>query len=126
MAKQTSTRATAHVPRDEGSAALAEQVEETKVANEQPLSNRDARKDADDTARKQYAKRNGMNLFPEVKPEEGQIVLAYKSKAVGSTLFEAQYHSQSSTGADGAFYANRDGTFSFLVGAVDCWMEGPA
>jgi hypothetical protein len=120
MAKQTTTRASApKAAPAKGSKALEQQAEES-------LDIRSARREADDTARKQYAKRNGANLFPEVKPEDGQIVLAYKAKRVGASTFEAQYRTTSTESPDGAFFSNRDGSFSMFEGAVDAWSELPS
>lgn len=121
MKKQTSTRpATKPAPEKQGSEALAKQAEAAK-----PVDRFKARRDADDTARKRHAKATGGNLFPEVKPADGQIVLATKANRVGSPQFMAQYRTVSNSSPDGAFYSNRNGEYSMLEGAVDSWMEVP-
>jgi hypothetical protein len=84
-----------------------------------------ARQDANDEARKAHAKATGGNLFPEKKPEDGQIVLATKSNRIGSPQFMAQYRAVSPDSPQGAFYSNRNGSYSLLEGAVDSWMEVP-
>lgn len=97
-----------------------------KMAAQDDRSDRfKARQDADDTARKRHAKATGGNLFPEVKPQEGQIVLATKANRVGSPQFMAQFRMVSPLGNDGAFYSNRNGEYSMLEGTVDSWMDLP-
>lgn len=122
MAKsQNSTRpAKKAAPEPKGSEALAKQAEVSK-----PVDRFRARHDANDTARKRHAKATGGNLFPEVKPHDGQIVLATKSNRVGSPQFMAMYRTVSASSPDGAFYSNRNGEYSMLEGAVDSWMEVP-
>lgn len=119
-----------------GSDALAQQAEESRnpevvdpgkttmrrVKDEpkpDPANDRrNNRAKAHDDARKRHAKKTGGNLFPEVKPEEGQIVMATKVNRVGSPMFMAQYHK-------GAFYSNLNGTYSMLEGDIDSWTEVP-
>lgn len=84
-----------------------------------------AKRDSANTARKRHAKNAGANLFPEMKPDEGQTVLAFKGNRVGSQWFMAEYRSTSPSGIDGAFYSNSTGTYSMLEGTVDCWLEIP-
>lgn len=84
-----------------------------------------AKRDSANTARKREAKKTGSHLFPEVKPEDGQIVLATKSNRVGSPMFMAEYRKTTPSSPDGAFYSNPNGTYSMLEGTVDSWMELP-
>lgn len=84
-----------------------------------------AKRDSANTARKRHAKATGGHLFPEVKPAEGQIVMATKVNRVGSPMFMAEYRSSSPTSPDGAFYSNSSGTYSMLEGTVDSWTELP-
>lgn len=140
---QTSTRASSPAPKGKDTTALAAQAAESRVgraetvdadtlaarravgAPDKPAAAGKAAPDDADTARKAYAKKTGAKLFPEHKPEEGQIVMANKANRVGSTSFMAQYKSMSPTGADGAFYSNLNGTYSMLEGEVDSWVEWP-
>lgn len=133
--RQSSTRASVRpAPINEGSEPLAKQAavakveKEPKAPNSEPRERHDrfaARRDADDTARKRHAKATGGNLFPEVKPQDKQIVLATKASRVGSPQFMAQYRTVSASSPDGAFYSNLNGEYSMLEGTVDSWMELP-
>lgn len=84
-----------------------------------------AKRDSANTARKRHAKATGGYLFPEVKPEDGQIVMATKVNRVGSPMFMAEYRKTSPTSPDGAFYSNSGGGYSMLEGTVDSWTELP-
>jgi hypothetical protein len=119
---QNSTRAGAKASaKNVGSKALAEQAKDAAV----PDDRFKARRDADDTARKRHAKATGGNLFPEVKPYDGQIVLATKAARVGAPQFMAEYRATAPSGVDGAFYSNLNGAYSMLEGSVDSWTEVP-
>lgn len=137
---QTSTRASSPAPKGTDTSALAAAEAESRVgklneetaaarravgAPDTPLAEGRAAPDDADTPRKAYAKLTGGHLFPEHKPENGQIVLATKSNRVGSPTFMAEYRAQSPTGLDGAFYSNTNGTYSMLEGEVDSWVEMP-
>lgn len=128
---QTSTRASSPAPKGKDTSGLAAQTAESRPValktTNQSEDKKEARagRDDADTARKAYAKKTGAKLFPEHKPEEGQIVMANKSNRVGSTSFMAQYKSMSPSGKDGAFYSNLNGTYSMLEGEVDSWIEWP-
>lgn len=84
-----------------------------------------ARRDSDDTARKQHAKKTGGNLFPEVQPEDQQVVLATNSKRVGSPQFMAQFRLHSRESPDGSFYSDRNGSYSILEPGVESWATLP-
>jgi hypothetical protein len=104
---------------DEGSVVMRrDKKEASKPYVDRANERRNNRADAKDEARKRHAKKTGGNLFPEVKPEEGQIVMATKTNRVGSHMFMAQFH-------DGAFYSNPNGTYSMLEGDIDSWTILP-
>lgn len=75
-----------------------------------------------EAARRTAARKAKGNLFPDVKPEDGQIVMATKSDRLNGPTFMAQYKADNPGSQDGAFYSNSAGAYSVLEGTVDFWV----
>lgn len=86
-----------------------------------------AEADAEEAKKTKPANRKGsVRNYPDVEPRDKQIVLATKrSRTTGPNPFMAQYRKDNHDLPVGAFYSNRNGSYSVFEGEVDTWTEAP-